>query len=102
MPVRPKPFQVETEGPDDPGSTQAFASLEEVREYLEERLEWWDSHTSGHSDYMRYYFKGFTMQDIEARCDEDGWVRFDRPWAPENLLPASPAKSELTGSSHDG
>lgn len=76
-----KPFKVHTWGCDDPGSTKSFASLEEVREYLKGRLEYWDGQDGGHSDYTRYGFEGFTMADIGARRDEC-WVRFDLPWPP--------------------
>jgi hypothetical protein len=76
-----KPFKVHTYGPDDPGSSQGFASLDAAREYLKGRLEYWDGQDGGHSDYLRYGFEGFTMKDIGARCD-DGWVKFDLPWPP--------------------
>ena len=82
-----KPFKVELYGCDDPGSRKAFASLDAVREYLKDRLEYWDGQDAGHSDYMRYSFVGFTMKDIGARCD-DGWVKFDLPWPPGT--PATP------------
>lgn len=76
-----KPYKVHLYGPDEPGSTDTFENLDEVREYLKDRLEYWDSQDGGHSDYMRYSFTGFTMKDIGARRDEC-WVKFDLPWPP--------------------
>ena len=84
-----KPFKVHMQGPDDPGSVKAFASLESVREYLKGRLEYWDSPDGGHSDFMGYTFDGFTMADIGARRVEC-WVKFDLPWP---LVPASTKES---------
>lgn len=83
-----KPFKVRLWGVDDPGSVKAFAHLEAVREYLKGRLEYWDGQDGGHSDYMRYEFTGFTMEDIGAHRAEC-WVRWDPDWAeqPKKELP---------------
>lgn len=69
-------------GCDDPGSDLAFKDLQEAHAYLKGRLEYWDGQDSGHSDYMRYFFTGFTMKDIGAYFD-DYWVKFDPNWKPK-------------------
>lgn len=91
-----KPFSVHLYGPDEPGANEKFATIEEVREYLKGRLEYWDGQDGGHSDYMRYAFKGFTMKDIGARRDEC-WVKFDLPWPPGTPVVTAPAAPDSYG-----
>ena len=68
--VAPK-YMVHGWGPDDPGSYDDFETLDAVREYLKDQIEYYDGCQNAHSDYRRFNCIGFTLADIGCTCSKD-------------------------------
>ena len=64
-----KPYVVVYQGIDG-SDAEEFSTLDEVKAYVKDRLQWAEGNSTFMSDYARYTLEGLTLEDIGIKWQE--------------------------------